>query len=220
YPDARVIWNDYDDYIRRLQAIPDTNLLLAKLRHRTASLPRKLRIPEAIRKDLLDVIKAHEEKYGYLDYITLSASILFSAKYASNYEQLSKETFYNRVKLSDYDATDYLKGVERVQVDYKALYESTKSSNVVYLVDPPYLSTDVSTYGSKDYWKLRDYLDVLNVLDGSKYFYFTSNKSQIVELCDWIETRTYVGNPFSGANIDTTSVKLNHQSGYMDMMLY
>lgn len=220
YPKARVIWNDYDNYIERLNKIPETNALLANLRVILDDFKRKERIPDPIRKKLLKVIKTHEAEYGYLDYVTLSASLLFSAKYATDFNQFSKETFYNKIRVSDYDASGYLEGVERVQFDYKQLYHQTNGKNVIYLVDPPYLSTDVSTYNSKDYWRLKDYLDVLNILDGSKYFYFTSNKSQIVELCEWIETRSFVGNPFHGATMTTTNASLNGSASYTDIMYY
>jgi len=220
YPDARVVWNDYDNYVDRLQAIPSTNVLLAELRLIFEGESRKGRVTKELKETALKAIKQHEDKYGYVDYITLSASILFSAKYATQFDQLISEHFYNRIKMTDYDATGYLKGVERVQSDYKALYNAHKGSNVVYLVDPPYLSTDVSTYNKTDYWRLRDYLDVLNVLDGSNYFYFTSNKSQIVELCDWIETRTFAGNPFANSTMSTTDNTLNKTSAYTDIMLY
>src|SRR5690606_40310878 len=65
-----------------------------------------------------------------------------------------------------------------------------------------------------------DLLDVLSVLDGSDYFYFTSNKSQIIELCEWIETRTLTGNPFSGSNMITTNTSLNKDARYTDIMIY
>lgn len=220
YPNARVVWNDYDNFVIRLEAIPQTNALMAELRPILDHLPRKQRIPNEYRERVLEAIKMHELKYGYLDYVTLSGSLLFSAKYAINFEQFSKETLYNRVKLTDYNADGYLDGVERVQDDYKSLFEQYKSDSTVFLVDPPYLSTDTSTYGSENYWKLRDYLDVLTVLDNSNYFYFTSNKSQIVELCEWIETRTFTGNPFQGSTVTTTSTRLNHQASYTDIMIY
>lgn len=56
--------------------------------------------------------------------------------------------------------------------------------DTVFLVDPPYLSTDVGTYNM--YWKLSDYLDVLTILAGHHFIYFTSNKSSIIELCEWM----------------------------------
>lgn len=220
FPEARVIWNDYDNYIDRIAAIPQTNLLLADLRRLFEGYPRKGRVTPDLKEKALVVIKRHETQYGYVDYVTLSASILFSAKYVTQFDQLVNEHFYNRIKMTDYDATGYLTGVERVQYDYKSLYNKFKDANAVYLVDPPYLSTDVSTYNKSDYWRLRDYLDVLNVLDGSNYFYFTSNKSQIVELCNWIETRTFTGNPFANSTISTTSNTLNKTAGYTDIMLY
>lgn len=220
YPDARVIWNDYDDYAERLAAIPQTNVLVAELRGFLVDEPRKQRMPESLRQKVLEVVKQHEEHYGFVDYVTISSSLLFSGTYAVNYEQLAKEAFYNRIKMGEYDASGYLTGVERVQYDYRELYERYKGTDTVFLVDPPYLSTDTSTYKSENYWRLRDYLDVLSVLDGSNYFYFTSNKSQIVELCEWIETRTSTGNPFSGAIMNTTAQQLNYNAGYTDIMLY
>src|SRR5690606_30756386 len=163
YPEAKVIWNDYDNYAKRLAAIPNTNVLMAKLRLVLDNCDRKERLPEGMRKKALDVVKIHEWEYGYVDYVTLSASVLFSGKFATCFDELAKHPFYNRIRLTEYVATDYLKGVERVKTDYKALYSEYQGDNVVYLVDPPYLSTDVSSYNSKDYWRLRDYLDVLSV---------------------------------------------------------
>ena len=58
------------------------------------------------------------------------------------------------------------------------------------LVDPPYLSTEVGTY--KMLWRLADYLDVLTVLKGHSFVYFTSNKSSILELCDWMDRETHL----------------------------
>ena len=87
-----------------------------------------------------------------------------------------------------------------------------------FLVDPPYLSTDAGTY--KSYWKLRDYLDVLDVLNGTNYFYFTSNKSPIIELWDWIETKTLMSNPFTRATTATMNATVNFNSSYNDIMIY
>jgi hypothetical protein len=170
------------------------------------------------RESVLNRIK-QEDQSGYVDYITVSSSILFSMKYVLNFETLQKESLYNCIRQSNYVADGYLDGIEVVTLDYKELFAKYKDCpNVVYLVDPPYLSTDTSTY--KGYWKLRDYLDVLNVLDKTNYFYFTSNKSQIVELCEWIETRSTLANPFSGATVETMSQSVNYNSSYTDIMLY
>ena len=91
---------------------------------------------------------------------------------------------------------------------------------MVFLVDPPYLSTDTATYASNGYWKLKDYLDVLQVIHDRDYFYFTSNKSQIVELCEWISTVSTTANPFAGAKRTDINTTTSYNSGYVDIMYY
>jgi len=86
------------------------------------------------------------------------------------------------------------------------------------LVDPPYLSTDTVTY--RMYWKLADYLDVLNVLKGHDFIYFTSNKSSILELCEWIGRNITIGNPFEHCKKVEFNAQVNYSSTYTDIMLY
>ncbi|MDN3595315.1 DNA adenine methylase [Zunongwangia endophytica] len=220
YPEARVIWNDYDNFKKRLEEIPSTNTLLAKLRNNLENYPRDKKILGLQKDQVMEFIRNHEAKFGYVDYVTLSVSLLFGGKYANNYIEFEKSTLYNRIRLNDYSCNGYLDEVERLSDDYKNIFESYQNDNVIFLVDPPYLSTDTSSYTNENYWRLRDYLDVLNLLDNSSYFYFTSNKSQIIELCDWIETRSLTQNPFSGSTRSTTSNQLNKNSSYTDIMLY
>jgi site-specific DNA-adenine methylase len=218
YPEARVVWNDFDDFRERLDNIDKTNELIANVRELLKDEPRDKKVRTEVRIQLLKLIA----KQPYVDYVTLSSNILFSGKYKNTFDELQKETFYNVVRQSDYYADGYLDGVERLSGDYKDIYRQFEDApGVVFLVDPPYLSTDTKTYGSNGYWKLRDYLDVLNVLDGSNYFYFTSNKSQIVELCQWIETRSgELANPFKNSTISTTGGSVNFNANYTDIMLH
>jgi hypothetical protein len=213
-----VVYNDFDNYRKRILNIDKTNQLISDLRVILKDYPKDKRIEGNFRTQVIDRIRK-EDANGYVDYITLSSSILFSMKYALNLAQIEKETLYNCVRYSNYDAIGYLDGIEVVSMCYKKLFAHYKDiSNVVFLVDPPYLSTDVSTY--KGYWKLKDYLDVLQVLDGTKYFYFTSNKSSIIELCEWIETKTPMSNPFTGSTTATMNATINYNSSYTDIMLY
>ena len=89
---------------------------------------------------------------------------------------------------------------------------------MVFLVDPPYLSTDVGTY--KMYWRLSDYLDVLNVLRDKPFVYFTSNKSSIIELCEWLGSNRTLGNPFENAQKVEFNAHMNYSAKYTDIMLY
>ena len=92
------------------------------------------------------------------------------------------------------------------------------SPDVVFLIDPPYMATDISTYRMD--WKLTDYLDVLLVLKGHSFVYFTSGKSPILDFCRWMEEHPETGNPFKGAGMSTLTARMNYSSSYTDIMLY
>lgn len=217
-PDARVIFNDYDDFFKRIENIGNTNRLLQELRDVVAGTPRH-KILSKEKKD--EVISIIEKEQGYVDYITLSSSLLFSMKYELDIEGFRKQTFYNNIRKNDYPSADgYLDGIEIVKGDYKDIFAKYGNApDVLYLIDPPYLSTDCSSYNNS-YWKLSDYLDVLRVLEGTNYVYFTSDKSSIVELCDWLGDGRVTRNPFIGAKMITVQEHQNPISSYTDIMLY
>lgn len=218
YPNARVVWNDFDDYAHRLANIGKTNQILADIREILKDYPDRERIDNRHRERILERLR---QEQGFVDWITISSSLLFSAKYITDFEGLSKQTLYNNIKQSNYDAEGYLHGVERVQMDYRDLFaEFSKMSNVVYLIDPPYLSTDTKTYTNMDYWRLGDYLDILKMLEGNSYFYFTSEKSQIIELAAWLSENGFKKNPFAGATTKVVHTSLNHTAKYNDIMIF
>ena len=134
--------------------------------------------------------------------------------------EMRKEALYNMIKKSDYHTCpDYLDGLEITSCDYKELFNQYKDTKgVVFLVDPPYLSTDVGNYNM--YWKMSDYLDVLNVLAGHPFVYFTSNKSSILELCEWLGRNRSLGNPFENAVKVEFNAHMNYNASYTDMMLF
>lgn len=218
YPNASVIYNDFDDYHKRINSIDRTNCLLSDLREILKYCESNKLIQEPYRSLILKRIQT-EEQTGYVDYITLSSSLLFSMNYATNYTQLSKQPMYNCIRLNNYNAEGYLDGLEIVKQDYFELYKRWRGfPNVCFLVDPPYLSTEAKTYTG--YWKLKDYLDVLHTLKDTNYFYFTSNKSNIVELCDWMEINYAAANPFHKATKVEIVSHMNYSSKYVDIMLY
>lgn len=218
-PQSRVIYNDYDGFTDRLASIPRTNALIGRIREFTAAIPKNKALPESIRMEILKLIRAEEETTGYVDYLTLSSSLLFSSQYATSYEELAGETFYSKARKGRYDAEGYLDGIEVVHEDYRALYEIYKNMpHVIFLVDPPYLSTDITAYRMS--WKLSDYLDVLNVLTGRSFVYFTSDKSGIVELCEWLGRHPDIGNPFAEAGRIDIKTSINYNSTYTDTMIY
>lgn len=219
-PHSKVVYNDFDNYRQRLQNIPRTNILLSELRSIVKELPRHKLIPEELKNKIIECIAREEKEYGFVDYITISSSLLFSMKYALSLDKLKKETLYNNVRLNDYPSCeDYLDGLEVTSCDYRCLYEQYKDTpGVVFLIDPPYLSTEVGTYNM--YWKLADYLDVLNMLHGHSFIYFTSDKSSIIDLCDWMGKNPTIGNPFDGCQRVDFNAHMNHTAKYTDIMLY
>ena len=218
-PNAFVVYNDYDDYHVRLINVEHTNRIIDSFREMVTGCPEDKKLPPETKQAIVSYLHNQEAKHGYIDYITVSSSLLFSMNYAEDLQSLQKQTFYNCVKKNPYNASGYLEGLHIVKHDYKELFHKYKDfPGVVFLVDPPYLSTEKGTY--QNYWRLADYLDVLNVLKENSYFYFTSNKSSILELCEWLETNLSAINPFHNSTKKEMHVKVNYASSYTDIMLY
>lgn len=219
-PDAKVVYNDFDNYRKRLENIPRTNLLLADFRRIAEGVPRHKPITGKARERIYMRIGQEEKEWGYVDYITISSSLMFSMKYKMSLDGMRKESLYNNIRKADYSlCDDYLEGLEITSKDYREVFNEYKDVlGVVFLVDPPYLSTDVSTYSM--YWRLSDYLDVLTVLNGHSFVYFTSNKSSIVELCQWMGKNRTLGDPFEGCVKSEFNAHMNYNAGYTDIMLY
>ena len=217
-PNSRVIYNDYDNYSQRIANIDRTNTILQELRILLQGCVEDKKLPTEMKDKVLRLFKRHE-KSGFIDYITLSSSLLFSMNYATNYDEMSKQTLYSKLKKGNYCADGYLAGVEVVSCDYRVLFEKYKhDGDVVFFVDPPYLSTETGVY--KSYWRLKDYLDVLKVLESNSFIYFTSHKSNIIELCDWIEENLHAQNPFANTGRKEFTRHLSRAGSYQDIMLY
>lgn len=220
-PDATVVYNDFDNYRRRMAHIPQTNRLIADIRKMVGdAVPRHRPITGELRERIFKRIEQEERTVGYVDFITLSSSLMFSMKYRLSVPEMRKEALYNNIRKADYpECADYLDGLEIVSCDYREVFGRYKDTpGVVFLVDPPYLSTEVGTYCM--YWRMSDYLDVLNVLAGHSFVYFTSNKSSILELCEWIGRNQDIGNPFEKCTRVEFNAHMNYNASYTDMMLY
>lgn len=220
HPDSRVIYNDFDNYRRRIANISRTNRLLDLIRPIADRFPRLKPITGDAREEIFALLGQELCEAGYVDFITLSASLLFAMKYKLSVEEMRKETIYNKIRKNRFnEAPDYLAGLEIVSCDYRELFEQYRyTPGIVFLVDPPYLSTDVATYTMS--WQLSDYLDVLSILDGHDFIYFTSEKSGIIELCQWIGRNAGAGNPFAGCRRKEFEASMNYNARYKDIMLF
>jgi 16S rRNA G966 N2-methylase RsmD len=219
FPAAHVVYNDFDDYHIRLRSIDNTNKLLTQLRTVLQDYPKERKITGIHRTEVINLLAKADKT---TDWKTISASILFSMNYFSTFQEICKKTFYNNIRLTNYNADGYLTDVQTVKQDYKDLFKLYKNcKKSVFIIDPPYLSTDVHSYSHQRYWKLKDYLDVLKILNNINYIYFSSNKSNIIELCEWISDNLKEINPFKNVCVQTLSTRPTHNtSPYIDIMLY
>lgn len=218
FPNARVVYNDFDNFRERLVNIPKTNEILEELRGLRLKSSDKEVIKGEDRERVLEVLERWDKR-GYVDWITLSAALLFSSNYCKSFAEFRKENFYNRIRVSNYElAEDYLSGIEVMSDDFRVVFGKYKDiGKVMFLADPPYLSTDTASYSKMDYWKLSDYLDILYMFEGYSFFYFTSSKSQIEELAQWLG-RMFGRNPFEGCNMACSNNSTQRGKGYRDVM--
>ena len=148
----------------------------------------------------------------------MSSSILFSGNYATNIREIEKQTLYNTTKQTPYACDGYLDGLEIVKADYRELFSQYKDTpGVVFLVDPPYLSTQAGHYNG--YWRLADYLDVFSTIMEHPFFYFTSNKSSVIEFFDWMDAHGF-GSPFKKATRKEIDNTITYNARYTDIMIY
>ena len=219
-PDARVIYNDFDNFRCRLEHVAETNELLEIIRPMVANVPTDKKIPDETRVDMLELFADREINGHFVDYLTLSGSLLFSGNWVKSHGEMAKHTFYNRMVATNYNVDNYLDGLEITSKDYRELFADFQhEQNTLFLIDPPYLQTDVKAYNSETYWQLKDYLDVLSLLTGTKYVFFTSGKSQIIELCQWINSRFPDAKLLAGAKITEQNSRVNEFANYKDIMI-
>jgi len=220
FPDAMVVYNDFDNYGQRLANIEETARLLEDLRPTLSMFGEKKRIPDEYREVIMSIIDTHE----YVDWVTLSTWILFSGKYARSREEMLKEQFYNRPpkKLDIEAAATFHDGLYITYKDYRDTFNDFTlfGDNVVYICDPPYPVTDVSSYNNSKFWSIVDQFDIWDVIANKNSIYFTSSKGGFYELLLWVKRRTAGGAQFfEYLEPHTKQNKVNHTGGYLDYMI-
>jgi site-specific DNA-adenine methylase len=221
-PNLRVIYNDFDGFRDRLEEIPRTNKIVSTIKSlvESAGIPRSKKIPDHTKEEIDKYLK-EENNLQPIDVITISSSLVFSGKVASDLSELEKQTYYNNTISANYNCDNYLDGLEISQKCYRELVrEFGDCDNVLFIADPPYLSTEAGNYKST-YWKLGDFLDVLTEINGRDFIFFTSSKSNLIELCEWID-KIYKDSPIKGAKVFERGNRVNWDcnAGYTDYLIY
>ena len=173
--------------------------------------------------------KATREEYYYNAIILDAIAKLIqkvALKKAKGHKTGGQWNYYSEL-VQSLDRTKYPHTLPEYFSSLREKYNKYKKESCASLIHANFLkgiknaatTTDTKTYLSDQYWKLADFLNVINVLNESNYVFFTSNKSSLIELCEWLSKNHNINNPFENAVLKTHETRLNPQSKYIDMML-
>lgn len=189
YPEATVIYNDYDNYRQRCNQIKETNEILTKCREICKDVKKKQQINEEKTEEIKKILK----KYTNPDLLTLKAQLHYTKRIDKHFKTVDdffKEKLYNNLNENDFKEYDkYFEGLEICSKDWYELYKETidkyNNKNILFIMDPPYLYTDKSQY-KNNYWLLNDSLKLFEIIAGYDSLLFSSDRSGFKELIDAI----------------------------------
>lgn len=196
FPNARVVYNDFDNFTKRCEKVEETNEIILEIGKILKDVKKHEKINEGLATKITNLLEKYEKKGYDIDCLTISKTLLFTGGFCLTLQELKGKTFYNRMRKSLFNeelVKNFHKGLEVSKLDYKENIEKFKNEKVCFLVDPPYMNTDVKTYTRMDYWSLKEYLDVNSLLKGSEFIFFTSSKSGLIELDKWLKKENLEG---------------------------
>lgn len=183
FPHNEVIWNDFDNFQKRLDMLDKTEALRLKIVEiiKDKMFQKQERIKGIVRQKIEKILKDE----GEFDYIQFSSWLKFSGSYAKDCEDFFRaKEFYNRLNYGKVlNKKDYLKGVIRVQKDYRELIKEAKErGNFFFILDPPYIQTDKAHY--KGFFGMREFLELIISVE-NPFIFFSSAKSEILHFIDF-----------------------------------
>ncbi len=218
-PKATVIYNDFDDYHRRLQHISDTNRLRQALFDILKALPRGKKLEKPAKQTVINCIANFD---GFVDWKTVGTWILFSGKFVNNIDELRKQTLYNRIRLSDFaSADDYLQGLIVVKTDFEELLKQHQNNpKCLFILDPPYICTEQGMYANKSYFGMVEFLRLMRLVR-PPFIFFSSTRSELVEYLDFVihyKAENY--EPLQGYQRIAINTIVNSSAKYEDNLIY
>jgi len=79
YPNARVIYNDYDNYSERLANIEATNEILQAIEPITKKYKKDEKVSEGDREKIIKIIDEYIKREYFIDWLTLSSRLFLVA---------------------------------------------------------------------------------------------------------------------------------------------
>lgn len=223
FPDANVICNDFDDYSNRLRHIPETNEIIKHIKEMISGTKKQEKLSKELHDEIVQYLRECEAENKFVDCITISSSICFSTDFRDTIDKLAKTNFYNCTRKNDYEpADDYLNGITIVRKDYNELYEEYRDKEkVVFIIDPPYLSSLKLTY-TKSNWNLSNYINIIKILqDQRSWVFFMNGESGLKDLLHYIDSIINDETKKICTNTEVFERKnqLNYHSQFIDIMM-
>ncbi|AIZ78744.1 hypothetical protein [Actinobacillus equuli] len=219
-PNATVIYNDFDGYSDRLKHIDDINALRRIIYNICVDIiPKNSRLSKELKAKIINEINQFK---GYKDLNCLATWLLFSGQQIGSFDELYAKEFYNCVRMTDYpQATGYLDGLEIMSESFHTLIPKfANKTNVLLLLDPPYLCTRQESYKQKNYFDLVDFLRLVN-LTRPPYIFFSSTKSEFIRFIDTaIEDKWNNWQAFDEYKRIVVHVSASYTGKYEDNMIY
>ena len=216
-PDARVIYNDFDHYMERLNNIEDINRLRRILLTTIGDIPFRKRLDNKTKDLVLNEIKNFK---GYIDIASLQTWLLFSGRQINSLDQLFNKSLWNRIRKTDYpNATGYLNNVEIISKSFDLLLPDFVNHNKTLLIlDPPYLFTDQTNYLRNSSYFGQVEFRKLMALISPPFIYFSSDKTRIKDCFNFLIEQ----NDERFINYECINIKapISHNMTYQDNMIF
>ena len=211
-PNAHVIWNDFDNYLGRLNAISETEQLRKIILDACNGIEKGSRIGSELKIHISELIV----KSNVSDFVTVSSWLLFSGNYCHDLESLLSKGWYFSVPKNELSSLGYLHGVERVCGDFRNILSQLNDENTVIIADPPYIMTNQSGYAANNdkRFKLADAIYLMKELGERKAILFSSTKSETDDLLDVLninitERLAIVASPGAGSKYKDLFYRIN-----------
>ena len=180
YEDNEVIWNDFDNYQKRLDNIENTKEIARAIIDRCGDdrIASK-KLDGKMEKKIKDIIAEFTNKYGGggIDFLTINSWFCFSGKYPKNIQKLLKSGFYRKQVNLNIGCEGYLKGVVRERLDFRDLLKKYQDKKAFLILDPPYLNTQSDGY--KNGFSLRDMVYLLKEAKDKDFIIFSAKRSEL-----------------------------------------
>ncbi len=134
-PNAKVIWNDFDNYQERLDHIDETNILRSKIVEITKNYQQNERISQEDKERILQILRDFD---GYKDYLTLGSGVFYQGNCAKNYDEFAKNPFFNKTNIAKHYVLDppYL---QTLNAFYENFFSMREFLNVFEYLRAPFI---------------------------------------------------------------------------------